>query len=157
MREAEGGDELSEAEESSSEAERIHYEVAGKLLRFFTHADDDYFYLFLECGVKRTFHVKPIYEYTYLELSVTIPKPPDALFHFVGIEQATDVNIEATEEIIYIHPPRKLSTKREVRLHYPSDAKPLFTIFKYEMEVAVDPVEAEEKIDLTKMFTEDKK
>jgi hypothetical protein len=47
MREAEGGDELSEAEESSSEEERIHYEVAGKLLRFFTHADDDYFYLFL--------------------------------------------------------------------------------------------------------------
>jgi hypothetical protein len=93
--------ESSEAESATSEEERLHHEIAQKLLRYFTHNDDNNYYLFVECGVTREIHVKPVFEYTWLELSVKIPKPPDELFHFVGIKRATDVTIEDTEELIY--------------------------------------------------------
>jgi hypothetical protein len=141
-----------EAEESSSEEERLHYELASKLLRFFTHNDEDYFFLFVECGVKRVIHVKPVFDSRQLELSVSIPVPDDALFHFVGIKHATDVTIEPTEEVIYITPPRKLAAKSGVKFFYPSEKKPLFVAFKYEMEVPVDPEEAKVNVDLTDLF-----
>jgi hypothetical protein len=147
-------EEAPEAEESSSEEERLHYEVAGKLLRFFTHNDRVYFYLFVECGVQRVIHVKPVFDYSYLELSISIPSPPDELFHFVGIKRATDVTIEETEELIYVQPPRRLAIAKERKYYYPSEKKPLWVVFRYELEVPKEPEDVEVKIDLTELFEE---
>jgi hypothetical protein len=66
------------------------------------------------------------------------------------------VNIEATEEIIHSSASKIVYEERS-SITLSEWCEAFITIFKYEMEVAVDPVEAEEKIDLTKMFTEDKK
>ncbi len=140
--------------EEDTEEEHKHYELASKFLRFFTHYDNDFFYVFIECGVKRDFTVRPVFERTQIELSITIPKPEDDLFHFVGISKATEVDIEDTEELIYIEPPRKLSPKKEEKLFYPNNEIPLYVIFKYEMEIPTDDPEIPVHIDLTKKFQE---
>lgn len=139
-------------EETDTEEERHHYEIASKFMRFFTHNDQDHFWLFVECGVQRTIHVRPVFEHTQLELTIEIPAPSDDLFHFVGIKRASEVAVEATEETIYIEPPRKLSTKKEVKYFYPNAKTPLFLVFEYEMEIPVLVEEVEVKIDNSNLF-----
>jgi hypothetical protein len=124
-------DEIEEEDTEYSEDEQRHYELASRLLRFFTHHDNDYFFVFVECGVTREITVVPVFDQTQLELAVSIPKPENELFHFVGIKKASDVHIEDTEELIYIEPPRKLSSKKEEKFYYPSEELPLFVVFKY--------------------------
>jgi hypothetical protein len=94
--------EIEDEEEIGEDSEDEHrlYELTSKFLRFFTHADNDNFFVFIECGVQRDFTLQPVFDQTQLELSITIPKPEDDLFHFVGISHATDVHIEDTEELI---------------------------------------------------------
>jgi hypothetical protein len=148
-------DESSEEEdyEEEEEEEHRHYELVHKFLRFFTHSDKDYFYLFLECGVKRFYTVRPVFDFSQLELSIHIPIPEDQLFHFVGIKHATEVDIEDTEELIYITPPRKLKIKKEQEFFYPSVKTPLYVIFKYEMEVPQVVEEVKVNVDLTSLFS----
>jgi hypothetical protein len=148
----EEGEEDFDAEEVE---EHRHYELVHKFLRFFTHSDQDYFYLFLECGVKRNYTVRPVFEYSQLELTIHIPIPEDDLFHFVGIKHATEVDIEDTEELIYIIPPRNLKAKKEQELFYPNKKTPLYVVFKYEMEVpqvVEDVEEIKVDVDLTSLF-----
>jgi len=137
---------------SASDDVGTRYEMASRLIRFFTHHDQDSFYLFVECGVKRVIHVKPVFEYTQLELSVRMPRPDDALFHLVGIKHATEVSLKETNEVIYIEAPRKLAEKSEQKFYYPSAVAPLFVAFKYEMEVLKEAPEVEVNIDLTELF-----
>jgi hypothetical protein len=145
-------DSESETEEDASDEEHRHYELASKFIRFFTHNDTDFFYFFIECGVKRKFTVRPVFDHTQIEFSIKIPIPEDELFHSVGIQHATEVEVEETEELIYITPPRKLSPKAAIKSYYPNQETPLYVIYKYEMEIPKEIAEDVVSIDLTNMF-----
>jgi hypothetical protein len=56
-----------------------------------------------------------------------------------------------------LQPPRKLANKKETKYYWPSEKKPLFVVFVYEMEIPVEPEEVEVKIDLSAMYQEEKK
>jgi hypothetical protein len=145
-------EDLDDYEEIPDQDEEHRHELAGKFVSFFTHSDETNFWLFIECGVKRTFTVLPVYDSTYLELSIFIPVPDDDLLHFAGIKHATEVEVEPTDELVYIKLPRKLSPKKVIKKFWPKQETPLYLIFKYELEIPEEIPEEQVDIDLTKLF-----
>lgn len=141
-------------EEEDDEDYDNEMEVAGKYYRFFEQHDDKKFVLFVELGIHRVIEVRAINDYTEIELKVTIPLPPDGLFHAAGFPNATQCNIENTEEIFIIQPPRNLTHKKEIQKLYPNEKTPLYAIFTWELSEEIpETVPTKVEIDLYPLLT----
>ncbi len=72
-------------------------------------------------------------DHLFVDLTLTLPLPKDALFHKAGFSHATKVHLEEVKQSFSLPAPGKLSSKTEV-VHYPSEETPFWIIFKYQLE-----------------------
>ncbi len=89
-------------EEYESESTSEKYDdqlIVRKILRYFTHRENDDFAVFVECGLNRTIKSMMSNDRESIELTISIPLPPDDLLHSVGFMHASKVSIEETNEI----------------------------------------------------------
>lgn len=121
------GEELEEDENDNN----VETEIAGKYVRFFTHTEGDSFSIFVECGLQRTITETVVAE-TLVEITVTIPIPPDALLQTAGYHASTS-SLQAVKSTFYFDAPRRLLDL--TTLKYPNEKTPLWLIFKYNLEV----------------------
>lgn len=137
--------------EDESDHELAH---AGKYFRFFTESDDLKFVLFVEIGIKRVISVQTVNDYSEIELSISIPPPPDSLFHASGFPHASQLmNVESIEESFVIVPERSLMRKKETTEFWPNAETPLYAVFSWMFaptEPEIEPTKVEK--DLSNIF-----
>jgi hypothetical protein len=114
--------------------------MVRKILRYFTHTENDDFAVFVECGLDRVIKTLMSTDRESIELTINIPLPPDDLLHSVGFMHASKVIIEETNEIFTIMAPAKLSKHHKHVKYYPNQETPIWVIFMYKLE-KLDEVE----------------
>jgi hypothetical protein len=122
-------------EEEDEEEVFDEKEVASKFIRVLTHEEENFFVVFVELGVAtRNVQFLIVNDRTEIEMSYTVPRPVDGLFHQAGIESATKVaEAEDIFEVFYFAPSKTLTGKHEEIL-FKEDQVPTWMIFKYYLE-----------------------
>ncbi len=146
-------DDLITSTESQAEELDNLNEIAGKLVRFFTHSEENKFALFVECGIERVIQAVPTPDHDSIQLTIKIPLPPDDLFHYNGFKHATKISLNETDETFLIPSPRRLSTKHKKVNYYPNNKVPIWVVFMYEFEEDSEDELQEVKVNLMNSLT----
>ena len=121
-------------------------------LRFFDHADESTYSIFCESGLEREW-TSEIVDDQSVELSISIPIPPDELLKSAGYHAAT-FRLGETNEIFTLTPPRRFANDpNKKKILYPSQETPLWTIFQYDLEKIREEATMQSKIDLISKIT----
>ena len=111
-------------------------EEIAEFVRFFHHHDDDELALFVECGLNRKIKVSVDPKHTNLQLSISIPPPPDQLISHAALEHsfANEIVLKETSRIFNIPSPGMLKPKKHKIIYFPNQEEATWVIFKFNFE-----------------------